>query len=139
MGENGILGPTTGRRLGTSPFLTGNGGGLAIDVAVTNPLAKSYHGRPEPCEDYARTQKHGKYDKGFVGPVMVWEATGALNSEVLHSLFRFAAKQLGREFTSYCGPRLGPYLLLSATLCFSRCPRHASTVGSVQSGTLWSR
>jgi hypothetical protein len=37
---------------------------------------------------------------------MVFETLGALNSEgedVLHSLFRFAAKQLGREFTSYCG------------------------------------
>jgi hypothetical protein len=109
--KNGILGPTTGRRPGDITIPNWNGGGLAIDVAVTNPLAKSYHGRPEPCEDYARTQKHGKYDKGFVGQSysfcpMVWEATGALNSEgeeVLHSLFRFAAKQLGREFTSYCG------------------------------------
>ena len=68
-------------------------------------------GSESPCEEYARTQEHGKYDKGFVGQsysfcAMVWETIGALNSEgedVLHSLFRFAAKQLGREFTSYCG------------------------------------
>ena len=78
--KNGILGPTTGRRPGDITIPNWNAGGLAIDVAVTNPLAKSYHGRPEPCEDYARTQKHGKYDKGFVGQLynfcpMIWEAS----------------------------------------------------------------
>jgi hypothetical protein len=37
---------------------------------------------------------------------MVWETLGALNSEgeeVLRQIFRFAAKQLGHEFSSYCG------------------------------------
>src|SRR5688500_18661234 len=37
---------------------------------------------------------------------MVWETLGALNSEgeeVLCQIFRFAAKQLGCEFSSYCG------------------------------------
>jgi len=37
---------------------------------------------------------------------MVFETLGAVNDEgeeVLRQLFRFAAKHLGREFTSYCG------------------------------------
>ena len=57
------------------------------------------------------TQKHGKYDKSFAETnysfcAMVWETLGALNSEgeeVLRQIFRFAAKQLGCEFSSYCG------------------------------------
>ena len=57
------------------------------------------------------TQKHGKYDKSFAETnysfcAMVWETLGALNSEgeeVLGQIFRFAAKQLGCEFSSYCG------------------------------------
>ena len=64
-----------------------------------------------PCEWYAATQKHGKYDAGFEGTdydfsAMVFETLGAVNAEgeeVLRMLFRFAAKRLGREFTSYCG------------------------------------
>jgi hypothetical protein len=111
--KNGILGPTTGRRPGDVTIPNWNGGGLAIDVAVTSPLTKG-NLKPlveNPGEEYARSQKHGKYDAGFIGQsysfcAMVFETLGALNSEgedVLHSLFRFAAKQLGREFTSYCG------------------------------------
>ena len=37
---------------------------------------------------------------------MVFETLGAVNTEgeeVLKQLFRFAAKRLGREFSSYCG------------------------------------
>ena len=57
------------------------------------------------------TKKHGKYDKSFADTnysfcAMVWETLGALNSEgeeVLRQIFRFAAKQLGCEFSSYCG------------------------------------
>ena len=64
-----------------------------------------------PCEEYAETQKHGKYDKSFAETnfsfcAMVWETLGALNSEgeeVLRQIFRFAAQQLGCEFSSYCG------------------------------------
>ena len=52
-----------------------------------------------PCEKYAGTQKHGKYDKSFAETnfsccAMVWETLGALNSEgeeVLRQIFRFAA------------------------------------------------
>ena len=86
-------------------------GPLAIDVAISSPLTKSYNRFPQPCEQYAATQKHGKYDKDFVGTnysfcAMVWETLGALNDEgeeVLRQIFAFAAKQLGREFSSYCG------------------------------------
>ena len=37
---------------------------------------------------------------------MVFETLGAINTEgeeILKQLFRFAAKRLGREFTSFCG------------------------------------
>ena len=37
---------------------------------------------------------------------MVFETLGAINTEgeeILKQLFRFAAKRLGREFTSVCG------------------------------------
>ena len=37
---------------------------------------------------------------------MVFESLGAINvegEEVLRSIFRFAAKRLGREFSSFCG------------------------------------
>ena len=40
---------------------------LAIDVAVTSPLINSSVRLEEPCEEYARTQKHAKYDSSFVG------------------------------------------------------------------------
>ena len=42
----------------------------------------------------------------YVFSAMVFETLGAINSEgegVLRQLFRFAAKRLGKEFTSYCG------------------------------------
>ena len=37
---------------------------------------------------------------------MVWETLGAINEEgedVIRQIFRFAAKRLGHEFSSYCG------------------------------------
>ena len=84
---------------------------LVIDVAVTSPLTATYERLIEPCEWYAATQKHGKYDADFKGTqytfcAMIFETLGAVNAEgeeVLRQLFRFAAKRLGREFTSYCG------------------------------------
>ena len=65
----------------------------------------------DPCEEYAASQKHGKYDKDFRGTrysfaAMVWECLGAINVEgedVLRQIFSFAAKRLHREFSSYCG------------------------------------
>jgi len=110
--KNGILGPTTGRRPGdvTIPNWE-HGNGLAIDLAVTSPLIKSSMRIKAPCEDYATNQKHRKYDVSFEGTdysfcAMVFETLGAINEEgalVLRQLFRFAAKQLGREFSSFCG------------------------------------
>ena len=110
--KQGILGNTTGRRPGDVTFQKwSDGKGIAIDVAVTNPLAPTYVRMKEPCEWYAATQKHGKYDVSFEGTdyifsAMVFETLGAINTEgeeLLRMLFRFAAKRMGREFTSYCG------------------------------------
>jgi hypothetical protein len=133
--KHGILGPTTGRRPGDVLIPNWNGGGLAIDTAITSPLTKSSNRFPYPCEEYATVQKHGKYDAGFVGSsysfcAMVWETLGALNSEgedVLHALFRFAAKQLGREFSSYCA---GLASLAPCSAPFHRRSSHASTVAN---------
>jgi len=110
--KKGILGPTSGRRPGdvTIPNWE-QGNGLAIDVAVTSPLQKSSVRLVSPCEEYAANQKHRKYDLSFEGTdysfcAMVFETLGAVNhegEEVLQQLFRFAAKRLGREFSSFCG------------------------------------
>jgi hypothetical protein len=80
-------------------------------VAVTSPLAKSSVRLVNPCEEYALSQKHRKYDSSFQGTehlfcAMVWETLGSINvegEEVLRQIFRFAAKRLGREFSSFCG------------------------------------
>ena len=87
------------------------GSALAIDVAITSALSKTAIRIESPCDEYAIIQKHGKYDKDFAGIdysfcAMVWETLGALNlegEEVLRQIFRFASKQLGHEFSSYCG------------------------------------
>ena len=110
--KQGVLGSTTGRRPGdvTLPIWS-DGCGLAIDVAVTSPLQKASVRLFNPCEEYATTQKHGKYDKDFQGVhysfvAMVWETLGAINvegEEVLRQIFSFAAKRLHREFSSFCG------------------------------------
>ena len=84
---------------------------MAIDVAVTSPLNATHIRVTDPCEWYAANRKHKKYDVSFEGTTyffsaVVFETLGAINSEgeeVLKQLFRFAAKRLGREFTSYCG------------------------------------
>ena len=110
--KEGILGNTTGRRPGDVTIQRwAEGKGLAVDVAVTSPLAATYLSKKDPCEWYAATQKHGKYDASFEGTdyffgAMVFETLGAINTEgeeILKQLFRFAAKRLGREFTSFCG------------------------------------
>ena len=110
--KKGILGNTVGRRPGDVTFERWTESkGLAIDVAVTSALAPTYVRMSEPCEWYAANRKHRKYDVSFQGTdylfsAVVFETLGAINSEgeeVLKQLFRFAAKRLGREFTSYCG------------------------------------
>jgi hypothetical protein len=109
--KKGILGDTPGRRPGdVSIPVWADGKGLAIDVAVTSPLAPSSLHISSPCDSYA-LKKHVKYDKGFVGSdhffaAVVWESLGAINEEgefILRQLFRFAASRLGREFSSFCG------------------------------------
>ena len=98
-----------------------DGKALAIDVAVTSSLNKQNVRLTSPCEEYAARQKHGKYDADFVGrpfsfaPVVL-ETLGAINAEgqrILSQLFRFAAKRLGREFSSFCGRG---WMLLSCNL-----------------------
>ena len=110
--KKGILGPTSGRRPGdvTIPIWI-PGKALAIDVAVTCPFVPSQVRLTSPCDHYAAAQKHKKYDASFEGQpylfaAVVFETTGAINEEgvgVLRQLFRFAAKHLGVEFSSYCG------------------------------------
>src|ERR1043165_6218847 len=112
MEKKGILGPTTDRRPGdvTIPILD-DGKGLAIDVAVICPLTATRVTLTSPCDVYPATQKHRKYDEGFRGQpyifaAVVFETTGAVNEEgagVLRQLFRFAAKRMGKQFSSYCG------------------------------------
>ena len=109
--KKGILGPTSGRRPGdvTIPNWS-HGIGLAIDVAVTCPLIESNVRLDDPGEEYGEKKKHRKYDASFAGTdytlcAMVFETFGAVNEEgevVLKQLFSFAAKELGREFTSFC-------------------------------------
>ena len=67
--------------------------------------------KDSPCEAYAENAKHKKYDGDFKGTdymfaAVVWESTGAINSEgeeVLRQIMRFAAKRQGREHSSFCG------------------------------------
>jgi len=112
MEKKGILGPTSGRRPGdvTIPCWA-YGKGLAIDLAVTSPFTDQHLRLVEPCEHYAYHSKHGKYDRDFRGTdfmfgALVFETTGAITEEgtrILRQLFRFAAKRLGHQFSSYCG------------------------------------
>ncbi len=48
------------------------GKALVIDVAVTSPLADTCVRMEEPCEWYAATQKHGKYDASFSILSVLW-------------------------------------------------------------------
>jgi len=83
MEKKGILGNTSGRRPGDVTLEQwAEGKGLAIDVAVTSPLGQTCVRLVEPCEDYAATRKHAKYDASFEGTdyffsAMVFETLGA--------------------------------------------------------------
>ena len=53
---------------------------------------------------------------------MVFETLGAINvegEEILRQLFRFAAKRLGREFTSFLWTFLGTYFMQFTALSFT--------------------
>jgi hypothetical protein len=67
MEKKGILGPTSGRRPGDVTIPNWSGNPLAIDVAVTSPLIKTSVRLNSPCEEYAASQKHRKYDASFAG------------------------------------------------------------------------
>jgi len=65
---------------------------------VTCPFSINNLSRSSPCEHYAESNKHAKYDSGFVRSnfdfaAMVFESTGGVNAEgsVLR-LFRFAGE-----------------------------------------------
>ena len=92
MEKKHILGDVDGRRPGdvSLPLWRANKG-LAIDVAVTCPLASSYLNDPSHCETYAEVKKHAYYDEGFKGTrfefaAMVFETTGGTNEEGLEVL-----------------------------------------------------
>jgi hypothetical protein len=112
--KKGILGETAGpgRRPGDVALPLWEGGrGLAIDVAITSTFSAYNVRLEEPCEDYALTRKHRKYDRGFVGSrfdfsALVLETTGAINQEgenILKQIFRFAARREGRGLSVYSG------------------------------------
>ena len=114
MEKKGILGDSDkpGRRPGdvTIPNWK-HGRGLAIDVAVTCPFNISNISRSSPCEHYAESKKHARYDADFKGTqfhfsALVFESTGGINEEgrdVLRQVFRFAAKREGIQLSVYCG------------------------------------
>ena len=130
MEKKRLLGDVYGRRPGdvTIPVWRANKG-LAIDVAVTSPLASSNLCHKEPCETYAEHHKHAYYDKDFKGTAfefaaMVFETTGGVNNEgleLLRQLFRFAAKHQSVQLSVYCGrawARLSCNIQSSVSQCF---------------------
>jgi hypothetical protein len=128
MEKKGILGDTPGRRPGdVSVPLWADNKGLAIDVAVTSPFASHNISVENPCEKYAATRKHKKYDASFVGSnydfvAVVFETTGGLNEQgllVLRQVFRFAAKQENTQLSVYVvGP--GHVYLATCSLRFRK-------------------
>ena len=109
-GVGGIRGRTWGPGDVTIPHWMG-GRGLAIDLAVTSPFAVNAVRSANPGEDYARKQKHRKYDADFKGAdydfcAMVFETTGSLcleGTQVLAKIFRYAARRVGAEPSAYIG------------------------------------
>ena len=129
MEKKGILGPVDGRRPGdvTIPIWRSNKG-VAIDVAVSSPFGSHNVSLSEPCESYAETKKHKKYDEGFKGTCfefvpMIFETTGGVNNEgleMLRQLFRFAAKHQNLQLSVYCG-RAWARLACSLQFSVSQC------------------
>ena len=110
----GILGDAPGRRPGdvTIPVWH-KGESLAIDVAVTEVLQKKNISAVSPAEDYAKHQKHAKYDESFENTshdfcAMVWEDFGAITKEgeeVIQDLGKMGA-DYWNEYQSYLFPVL---------------------------------
>ena len=119
-----LLGDVYGRRPGdvTIPVWRANKG-LAIDVAVTSPFGSHNLSCTKPCESYAETKKHARYDNDFKGTAfefvaMVFETTGGVNNEgleLLRQLFRFAAKH---QSLRRAWARLSCNLQSSVSQCF---------------------
>ena len=127
MEKKRLLGDVYGRRPGdvTIPVWRANKG-LAIDVAVTSPLASSIS---EPCESYATWKKHAYYDDDFKGTAfefaaMVFETTGGVNIEgleVLRQLFRSQAPRPSTECLLWSS--LGAAFLQHSVLGLSMFPQ----------------
>ena len=109
MEKKHLLGDVDGRRPGdvTIPVWRANKG-LAIDVAVTSPLASSNLHHKEPCEVYATHHKHAYYDADFKGTAfefaaVVFETTGGVNNEGLKCFVScFVSQQSTKVFSSVC-------------------------------------
>ena len=82
-----------------------------MDVAVICPLAPTNMANVNPCEAYARKEKHGKYDAAFLKAgvdfdfcALVCETSGGINlegEEFLKQLFRFGARRTGERLCVY--------------------------------------
>jgi hypothetical protein len=114
MEKLGLLGPTdeSKRRPGDVSFpLWRYGRGLAIDVAVICPLVATHMREEVPCESYAESRKHARYDKAFRGSnydfaAMVFETSGAVNDEgrnIMRQIIRFASKRECVGNSSFAG------------------------------------
>jgi len=104
MEKQGILGPTSGRRPGdvTIPIWTSDAA-LAIDVAVTSPFISSQVRLESPCEHFAATKKHAKYDAVFDDSLsnrdghIAWSSTrrGAQDALLFHDWREHAIRGSG--------------------------------------------
>ena len=112
MEKKNILGDVPGRRPGDVTIPNWRAcKGLAIDVAVTCPFSSHNLSCLEPCESYALSKKHAKYDEQFKRSdfefaAVVFETTGGMTKEameVLRQVFRFAAKHQNIPLSVYCG------------------------------------
>jgi len=128
--KQGILGPTNGRRPGdVSVPDWRHHMGLAIDVAVTSPLASRSLRLVSPCEDYAQIQKHRKYDDIFCA--MVFETLRAVNEEGEGSCSRLQLNTLGASLTLIAAVR-GRAFLAACRGLLVRSSLIASTVSRLR-------
>jgi hypothetical protein len=111
--KKGILGEVDGRRPGDCSIpLWAGGRGLAIDVAVIDPLGKTYlQSNDSACEKYARDRKIAKYESAFLEVSSQWDfcplvvcTTGGMNEagcDILRQIFRFASHRTGVRYCVY--------------------------------------
>ena len=129
--EKKVLGPTdiSKRRPGDVAIPLWSGGkGLAIDVAVTCPVAAHNISIEAPCEHYALHQKYAKYGAAFKGSsflfaAMVFESSG-VNEDGISVLAAHPIRLeegAGGAF-SFRWPRVGTPFLLPTTVWWRSCP-----------------